>query len=164
MSGHLARSASIAFVILGTLVAQAQAQGFRQGAVNISPELGVRFSRDFSIDKWGVGGHLRIPLLRTLDLRPSGDIDLGVGGIGKDYQLNGDIALRGARDLAYLGGGIAYVHRQFGPGNNDGVGPNLFVGFKPLPRPGAQLYLEGRWTKVEGESIVRVSMGVAFRF
>jgi hypothetical protein len=36
------------------------------------------------------------------------------------------------------------------------------VGFKPIPRPGSQIYLEGRWTFVDKETIFRVSMGVTF--
>jgi hypothetical protein len=40
---------------------------------------------------------------------------------------------------------------------------NLFIGFKPIPRPGSQFYIEGRWTFVDSETIFRLGLGVAFR-
>lgn len=163
MTGPIVRCLLVTLILSGSLQGRAEAQQSRRGGVLVSPEVGFRFGRDFSVDKWSIGGHVRVPLAGTLDLRPSGDVDLGMDRFGDDFQLNGDIALRGARDLAYLGGGVAYVHRRFDAGKTSGTGINLFLGFKPLPRPGAQLYLEGRWTRVDGESIVRVSMGVAFR-
>lgn len=125
----------------------------------VSPEIGVHSGRQFHDDEWIVGGYFRMPMLGSIDLRPSGDV--GLSG-DHNYQLNGDVALHGARDLAYIGAGIAYFHRDFS-GKDSGTGFNLVVGFKPVPRPGTQVYLEGRWTKIEGISFFRVSLGGAWR-
>ncbi|MEO8199967.1 MAG: hypothetical protein ABI679_05530 [Gemmatimonadota bacterium] len=153
----------IIFAILVTMACTTTAGAQSQHATaKGSPEVGLRFGRDFSLDKWGVGGHVLVPLAGTIELRPSADLDLGMDQLGDAYQLNGDLALRGARNIAYLGGGIAYVHRQFDSGKTSGTGFNLFLGFKPLPRQGSQIYLEGRWTRVNSESIIRASIGVAF--
>ena len=51
---------------------------------------------------------------------------------------------------------------EFDSGKDSGAGLNLFIGFKPSPRPGSQIYLEGRWTFVDSETIFRVAMGVTF--
>jgi hypothetical protein len=125
------------------------------------PEVGVRFGRDFSVDTWTVGGHFRIPFARSLEFRPSADVALK--DIGDDFQVNGDLALRGPRDQAYIGAGVGYVNRDFGPGTDSRTGLNLFLGFRPIPRQGSQLYLEGRWTFVESETIFRVAMGATIR-
>ena len=143
------------------LVSAAQAQGGgRSARVLISPELGVHAGRQFHDDEWIVGGYFRMPLYGGVDLRPSGDMALGPS---KNYQLNGDIALHGPRDLAYLGAGVAWVHRDFSPSKESGVGYNLFIGFKPFPQAGGQLYIEGRLTKVESKSLFRAVLGGAFR-
>lgn len=140
------------------LISTAQAQARR---VAISPELGIHAGRQFHDDEWIVGGYVRWPLFGGLDLRPGGDVALNGD---HNYQLNGDIALHGPRDLAYIGTGVAWVHRNFGPDKESGTGFNLFIGFKPLPRPGAQLYIEGRWTRVESESLFRALLGAALSF
>lgn len=142
------------------LVSLAQAQSGRSPRVLISPELGVHAGRQFHDDDWIVGGYFRMPLLGSIDLRPSGDVALGGD---HNYQLNGDLALHGARDLAYFGAGVAWAHRDFGSGKESGTGFNLFIGFKPFPRPTGQLYIEGRWTKVEGVSFFRAVIGAAWR-
>lgn len=126
--------------------------------VRASTEIGIRAGRDFSVDTWTAGGHIRIPFGRTLEFRPSADIALE--DIGDDFQVNGDLALRGPRDQAYIGAGVGYVSRQFDSGKDSGTGLNLFLGFRPIPRPGAQIYVEGRWTFVDSETIFRVSAGV----
>ena len=140
---------------LTTLEAQRKA-----ARVPAFPEAGVRLGRDFSIDTWTGGAHFRVPLGSALEVRPSADFALE--NIGDDFQINGDLALRGARDQAYIGAGVGYVRREFDSGKDSGTGFNLFLGFKPIPRPGAQIYLEGRWTFVDKETIFRVSMGVTF--
>lgn len=142
------------------LVSTATAQN-RNPSVVVSPEVGVHAGRQFHDDEWIVGGYLRWPVLGIVDIRPGGDI--AVSG-DHNYQLNGDLALHGPRDLAYIGGGLAWVHRDFGPNKDSGTGLNLFIGFKPVPRPGAQLYLEARWTLVESRSIFRALLGGAWRF
>lgn len=126
--------------------------------VTAHPEVGIRAGRDFSVDTWTAGAHIRIPFGSTLEFRPSAD--LALEDIGDDFQVNGDLALRGPRDQAYIGAGVGYVNRQFDSGKDSGTGINAFIGFKPIPRPGSQIYLEGRWTFVDSETIFRVSMGV----
>ena len=141
------------------LISTAHAQS-GTARVMVGPELGVFGGRQFRDDDWIAGAYLRWPLIGILDIRPSGDVALGGD---HDYQLNGDVALHGPRDLAYLGGGFAWVHRDFGT-KESGTGLNLFVGFKPVPRPGTQIFLEGRWTIVEDRSIFRAVLGAAWRF
>ena len=147
-----------AVTLLAGTVSPASAQ--RQAArVPAHPEVGVRAGRDFSVDSWTAGAHFRLPFGGALEFRPSAD--LALEDIGDDFQVNGDLALRGPRDQAYIGAGVGYVHRQFDSGKDSGTGINAFIGFKPIPRPGTQIYLEGRWTFVESETIFRVSMGIA---
>jgi hypothetical protein len=130
----------------------------RSGRVRAAPEVGLRAGRDFSVDTWTAGFHARIPLTGSLDLRPNGDLSLD--DPGEDFQLNADLALRGPRDQAYLGAGLGYLKRDFDSGEDAGTGLNLFVGFKPIPRPGMQIYVEGRWTFVESETVFRLGFGV----
>jgi hypothetical protein len=144
---------------LAATVTTAEAQ--RDGRVRASTEIGLRAGRDFFSDAWTAGAHLRIPFARTIELRPSADVALD--DPGDDFQINGDIALHGPQDRAYLGAGVGYVNRQFASGEDSGTGINLFLGFKPIPRRGSQIYLEGRWTFVNSETMFRVSLGVAFR-
>ena len=148
----------VLWAIVGASYSPLEAQ--RSGRSVGGMEAGVRFGRDFSVDSWTAGGHLRIPILRTVDIRPSGD--LALDNLGDDFQLNADLALHGPRDMAYVGAGLGYVNRDFGSGKDSGTGLNLFLGFKPLPRPGPQISLEGRWTLVESETIFRVALGVTF--
>lgn len=136
---------------------QAQRRNMRVPAY---PEIGVRAGRDFSVDTWTAGAHFRVPLGSALEIRPSADIALE--DIGDDFQINGDLALRGPRDQAYIGAGVGYVNRQFDSGKDSGTGVNLFLGFKPIARPGSQIYIEGRWTFVDSETIFRIAMGVTF--
>ena len=143
------------------LISTAHAQGGRSARVHIGPELGIQAGRQFHDDEWVAGGYFRYPLLGVIDLRPGGDIALGGD---HNYQLNGDLAIHGPRDLAYLGGGVAWVHRNFAAGKESATGFNVFIGFKPFPRPGAQLYVEGRWTRVESQSLIRASIGASWRF
>ena len=141
----------------GHTALEAQREGARLPAF---PEFGLRAGRDFSVDSWTGGAHFRLPVGSHLEIRPSAD--LALEDIGDDFQVNGDLALRGARDQAYIGAGVGYVNRQFDSGKDSGAGLNLFIGFKPIPRPGSQIYLEGRWTFVDSETIFRVAMGVTF--
>ena len=146
------------FLLPSFLVSIAQAQA-RNSRVLVSPEVGIQVGRQFHDDEWIAGGYFRMPLFRVIDLRPSGDVALGGD---HNYQLNGDLALHGPRDLAYLGAGVAWFHRDFGS-KESGTGLNLFVGFKPVPRPGTQVFVEGRWTRIEGISFFRVTVGAAWR-
>lgn len=146
---------AVALLAGGQSTVQAQRRDARLPAY---PEIGIRAGRDFSVDTWTAGAHIRIPFGGTLEFRPSADIALK--DIGDDFQINGDLALRGPRDQAYIGAGIGYLNRQFDSGNDSGTGVNLFLGFKPIPRPGSQIYIEGRWTFVDSETIFRLGMGV----
>jgi hypothetical protein len=134
---------------------QAQRAGAR---VPVSSEFGIRAGRDFSVDSWTGGAHIRVPFGRMIELRPSADFALD--DIGDDFQINADFALHGPRDQAYIGAGVGYVNRRFDSGEDSGTGLNLFLGFKPIPRPGSQIYLEGRWTLVDSETLFRIAMGV----
>jgi hypothetical protein len=159
MRGRVLLLAGAALLLGGArLDLEAQRAG---GRVPGYPEVGVRGGRDFSVDTWTAGAHLRIPFGSMLELRPSAD--LALEDIGDDFQVNADLALRGARDQAYIGAGIGYVNRSFDSGRDSGTGVNAFLGFKPIPRPGSQLYIEGRWTFVDSETIFRLGLGVAFR-
>ncbi len=129
-------------------------------SVRATPEVGVRLGRDFSVDTWTAGGHIRVPLIRTVELRPSADVSFD--DPGEDYQLNADLALRGSKDQAYIGAGAGFVTRHFDSGKDSGTGVNLFLGFKPFPRRGGQLSIEGRWTFVDSETIFRIGLGAVF--
>ena len=151
------------FLLAGTatLLAGTVSPAFAQrqpARVAAHPEIGIRGGRDFSVDTWTAGAHLRIPFGRALEFRPSAD--LALEDIGDDFQVNADLALRGPRDQAYLGAGAGYVNRPFDSGKRSATGVNAFIGFKPIPRPGSQIYIEGRWTFVDSETIFRLSMGV----
>jgi hypothetical protein len=141
-------------LMAGALPAAAQSS---QRSSAESMGFGFRLGRDFADDEWTAGGDLHIPLGRMFELRPSGD--LALSHIGDDYQLNGDVAIHGPRNLAYLGAGIGWVNRDFKSGKTSGTGVNFFLGFKPFPRPGAQLYLEVRWTLVNSEKLFRLDLG-----
>ena len=148
------------FLLSTLFVSIAQAQAGRNSRVLVRPEVGIQAGRQFHDDEWIAGGYFRMPLFSVIDLRPSGDVALGGD---HNYQLNGDLALHGPRDLAYVGAGVGWFHRNFGAGKESGTGLNLLVGFKPVPRPGTQVFIEARWTKVEGISFFRVSVGGAWR-
>jgi len=154
------RLVTLVFAVAASTALPAAAQRSRR-PLPISIEFGLRMGRDFFDDEWTAGGHIRIPLGRMLELRPSGD--LGLSNIGDHYQLNGDIAIHGPRDQAYIGTGVGWVNRNFKSGKTSGTGVNLFLGLKPFPRPGAQLYLEGRWTLVNSETLFRIDLGAAIR-
>lgn len=151
---------AILILLLGAAAAR-PADAQRAPRLLVRPELGLAGARNFSDDQWTVGGYLRVPLVGTLDLRPGGDYAMGGD---HDYQLNADLSLRGPRDLAWLGGGVAWVHRDFGATRETRTGANLFIGFKPVPREGAQLFVEARWTLVSSRTLFRGILGIAIGF
>lgn len=124
-------------------------------------EAGPRVGRDFKNHAWLVGGQLRVPLTRNIELRPSGDLvfprDEGMG-----WQLNGDAALRiGQGGGLYAGGGLAVVH----PDDADTeTGYNLFFGLSTAPPDAdSKPFLEFRWTDVADTRPFRLMAGVSFR-
>src|SRR4026208_348935 len=66
--------AGVATLAAGTISpASAQRPGARGAA---HPEIGLRAGRDFSVDTWTAGAHIRIPFGGTLEFRPSADLAL----------------------------------------------------------------------------------------
>lgn len=122
--------------------------------------MGPRIGRDFKNHAWLLGGQIRVPVGRSLELRPSGDLvfprDEKMG-----WQLNGDAALRLGQDGGlYVGGGIALVH----PGDAETrTGYNLFFGLgTAAPTARAKPFLEFRWTKVDDRRPFRLMGGVSY--
>jgi hypothetical protein len=139
-------------------VAQRRSRG--QGLIHGPLEVGPRIGRDFKNHAWTVGGQVRIPVGRKLELRPSGDLifprDDGMG-----WQVNGDAAIRiGQGGGLYAGGGIALVHPD--DGETD-TGYNLFFGLSTAP-PDARSkpFLEFRWTDINDTRPFRLMAGISY--
>jgi hypothetical protein len=131
--------------------------GVLQGPI----EMGLRVGRDFENHAWSLGGQIRLPVRRNLELRPSGDLffprDDGMG-----WQLNGDAAIRlGRGGGLYAGGGIAFVH----PDDSDTeTGYNLFFGLSTAqPTQRWKGFAEFRWTFVNEESPFRLALGFMYQ-
>jgi hypothetical protein len=159
-----ARRAGIVVLLLaGALLpesAAAQGRGSGGSLIHGPIELGPRVGRDFKNHAWTVGGQVRVPVGRNLELRPSGDLifprDDGMG-----WQLNGDGALRiGQGGGLYLGGGIALVHPDDGETE---TGYNLFFGLSTAP-PDAPMkpFLEFRWTDIADTRPFRLMAGFSW--
>jgi hypothetical protein len=159
-----ARRAGIVLLLLaGALLpesAAAQRRGSGGSLIHGPIELGPRVGRDFKNHAWTVGGQVRVPVGRNLELRPSGDLifprDDGMG-----WQLNGDGALRiGQGGGLYLGGGIALVHPDDGETE---TGYNLFFGLSTAP-PDAPMkpFLEFRWTDIADTRPFRLMAGFSW--
>jgi hypothetical protein len=159
-----ARRAGIVLLLLaGALLPESAAAQRRSsgGSLIHGPiELGPRVGRDFKNHAWTVGGQVRVPVGRNLELRPSGDLifprDDGMG-----WQLNGDGALRiGQGGGLYLGGGIALVHPDDGETE---TGYNLFFGLSTAP-PDAPMkpFLEFRWTDIADTRPFRLMAGFSW--
>ena len=157
-----------AIVLLGLLVALGSAdaaaqrrRGSGEGLIHGPVEAGFRVGRDFKNHAWTLGGQLRVPVGRNLELRPSGDL-IFPRGDGMGWQVNGDAALRlGQGGGLYVGGGIALVHPD--DGDTD-TGYNLFFGLSTAP-PDARTkpFLEFRWTDVNDTRPFRLMAGVSYR-
>lgn len=149
----------IALLLLPSIaLAQRRSGSILQGPI----ELGPRVGRDFENHAWSVGGQIRIPVGRNLELRPSGDVffprDAGTG-----WQANGDAAFRfGQGGGLYAGGGIAFSH----PANSGGTktGYNLFFGLGTAPpQQRVKPFVEFRWTFVNHTSPFRLALGFNYR-
>ena len=136
-------------------------RGGAEGLIHGPIEAGFRVGRDFKNHAWTLGGQVRVPVGRNLELRPSGDLifprDDGMG-----WQVNGDAALRlGQGGGLYVGGGIALVHPDDG---DTETGYNLFFGMSTAP-PDARTkpFLEFRWTDVNDTRPFRLMAGISYR-
>jgi hypothetical protein len=144
-----------------TSEAAAQRRRGGEGIIHGPVEAGFRVGRDFKNHAWTVGGQLRVPVGRNLELRPSGDL-IFPRGEGMGWQANGDAALRlGQGGGLYVGGGIAFVHPDDG---DTETGYNLFFGLSTAP-PDARTkpFLEFRWTDVNDTRPFRLMAGVSYR-
>jgi hypothetical protein len=153
-------AAGLLMMLLSPGDAAAQRRG-DTGLLKGPVEMGLRAGRDFENHAWSLGGQIGLPIRRSLELRPSGDLffprDDGMG-----WQLNGDAAIRLGQDGSlYAGGGVAFVH----PDDSDTeTGYNLFFGLS-LARSSQEMkgFAEFRWTFVEDDSPFRLALGFMYR-
>lgn len=138
-------------VLFTPVAARAQGLGF---------EIAGAMGRDFHDDAWLAAGHLRIPLGRRVEFRPSGAVELRSGS---PWDLNADLALRGPRGIGYLGAGAGLFERPRTGGPVQKVGANLFLGFSGVG-PGLRPFLEFRWTRVDGATLFRPMLGLRLGF
>jgi hypothetical protein len=137
--------------------AAAQYRGQGSGLIHGPIEAGIRTGRDFENHAWSLGGQLRIPVRRNLELRPSADLFFPKHG-STGWQANGDAAIRlGQGGGLYAGGGIAFVH--LGDSRTE-TGYNLFFGLSTAP-PLARTkpFVEFRWTFLDDTSPFRLAAG-----
>jgi hypothetical protein len=137
--------------------AAAQFRGRGSGLLQGPIEAGLRSGRDFENHAWSLGGQLRIPVRKNLELRPSADLFFPKHG-STGWQANGDAALRlGQGGGLYAGGGIAFVHLG---DNGTETGYNLFFGLSTAP-PLARTkpFVEFRWTFLDETSPFRLAVG-----
>jgi hypothetical protein len=133
----------------------AQRRGRGQSLIHGPIEVGLRVGRDFENHAWSLGGQVGIPLGRTLELRPSGDLFFPKRG-KTGWQLNGDGAIHFGQSL-YAGGGIAFVHLDDG---DTETGYNIFFGARASASQGSlRPFLEFRWTFVTDTSPFRLALG-----
>ena len=117
-----------------------------------SPQIGVRGGYDYDIDAWSAGGQARWPFGRRgkYQLVPSGDVFFADGVA--DWQGNVDWLLSpGPRGGFYFGIGVGYSSR---PIDGERVF-NRLVGLRLSQR----LYVESRWTNVDGRNLFRLVVG-----
>jgi hypothetical protein len=154
-----------AVVVLLALVAvcpagvAAQYRGRGSGLIHGPIEAGIRTGRDFENHAWSLGGQLRIPVRRNLELRPSADLFFPKHG-STGWQANGDAAIRlGQGGGLYAGGGIAFVH--LGDSGTE-TGYNIFFGLSTAP-PLARTkpFVEFRWTFLDDSSPFRLAVGIS---
>lgn len=153
-------STGLLITLLGPPDAAAQ-RGRDSGLLQGPTEIGLRVGRDFEHHAWSLGGQIRLPLKRNLELRPSGDLFFPRHD-GMGWQLNGDAAIRlGQGGGLYAGGGIALVH----PHDSDTeTGYNLFFGLSTAERTQRwKGFAEFRWTFVEDDSPFRLALGFMYQ-
>jgi hypothetical protein len=150
---------AVLLALSGVGPAQAAAQYRRGGSglIHGPIEAGLRTGRDFENHAWSLGGQLRIPVRKNLELRPSADLFFPNHG-STGWQANGDAAIRlGQGGGLYAGGGIAFVH--LGDSGTE-TGYNLFFGLSTAP-PQARTkpFVEFRWTFLDATSPFRLAFG-----
>lgn len=138
-------------IIAGPAVAQRGRPSLLAGPL----EAGVRGGRDFENHAWSLGAQLRVPVSRSLDLRPSGDLFFPREG-KNGRQLNLDAALRFGQEL-YAGGGMAFVDLAESAGKDRGH--NLFFGVNDRPGKRLTSFFEFRWTFYNDTSPFRLALG-----
>jgi hypothetical protein len=131
--------------------------GFLQGPIQV----GLRGGRDFENHAWSLGGQVALPVRRTLELRPSGDLFFPRGE-GMGWQVNGDAAIHlGQGGGLYAGGGIAFAHRD---DSDTKTGYNLFFGLSTAEASQRwKGFAEFRWTFVNDESPFRLALGFMYQ-
>jgi hypothetical protein len=126
--------------------------------------LGIRGGYDWNKNTYCVGGQLKIPLgmgRGAIQIIPNGDIFFIRSGI--DWQLNLDAAIR--LMMFYGGAGLAYLNREFYKPDEKSkkTGINYFIGFPlPMRRLPFRIFIEGRWTNVNDETLFRLVVGINF--
>jgi hypothetical protein len=157
-----ARHAVVVLLVLAGVWPTGAAAQYRRGGSGLIQgpiEAGIRTGRDFENHAWSVGGQLRIPVRRNLELRPSADLFFPKHG-STGWQANGDAAIRlGQGGGLYAGGGIAFVH--LGDSGTE-TGYNLFFGLSTAP-PLARTkpFVEFRWTFLDDTSPFRLAVGIS---
>jgi hypothetical protein len=157
-TGLILAAAAVA-LLPTTVFAQGRARsGFIQGPIEVGPRAG----RDFENHAWSLGGQVRIPVGRKLELRPSGDAFFPRHG-KTGWQANGDADIKlGPGGTIYGGGGIAFVHLG---DDKTRTGYNIFFGLIAAQAEAKMHpFLEFRWTFVNGTSPFRLVGGVTWRF
>ena len=122
-----------------------------------SPQLGLRGGYDYDVGMWSAGGQARWPLGRrgSYQLVPSGDVFFADGEA--DWQGNADLIFSpGRRGGFYFGFGSGYSSRAV----DSAQVFNRLVGFNLSRR----LYMEGRWTNIDGKNIFRLAVGYNISF
>jgi hypothetical protein len=157
------RSAAFTALLLLLLASAAHAQ-YRgsQGGLDLGPiSLGPRAGRDFENHAWSIGGQVSLPVGRSLELRPSGDVFFPRDG-DTGWQANGDAAIHfGQGGGLYGGGGIALAHAG---GGETKTGYNLFFGLSTAaPSERLKPFAEFRWTFVNHTSPFRLALGFNYR-
>lgn len=141
------------WILVLCLVAVVDAEAQRgRWSLKPSPQIGVRGGYDYDIDVWSAGGQARWPFGRRgkYQLVPSGDVFFAEGE--EDWQANVDLILSpGPRGGFYFGGGVGYSSRPV-------VGERVFNRLVGL-RLSRRLYMESRWTNVDGRNLFRLVVG-----
>jgi hypothetical protein len=144
------------FALFSVVTSDASAQRRSGGGgVLAGPiEVGARGGRDFENHAWTLGAQVRLPVKRTFELRPSGDLlfpeDEGMG-----WQLNADGAILFGSGSLYAGGGAAWLHPD---GGDTDTGYNLFFGIQSISAR-YKPFLEFRWTFINDTSPFRLMLG-----
>jgi hypothetical protein len=125
---------------------------------------GLRGGFDTNVKALSLGGQFRFPLpfgfgRGGIQIIPSGDVFFRKSD--PDWQLNLDAAIP---LLFFYGGlGLAYTNRNFYQPDEkkEKTGVNYFIGLPiPLRSPPVLLFIEGRWTNVDDESLFRLNIGL----